>query len=385
MDNNFRISNLKLSNYRNHKFFQILPKNNIILVCGKNGSGKTNILESISLFDSSSGFRNSNLSELINSNLNGPPELFGVNISAIYQKRSIEMGLGLKKKNNVFKKILSINTQKRAGNSLGEIMNIFWVLPRMAHIFDGAPEERRNFLDLMISSVDHLYKKNLSEYKKYKNERLKILKRISDTNDNKWLDVIEQKMSEVSVVICDSRRVFLNALNKCFKKIDDQIPLLYLKLSGEIDKALEEKPALFVEDLISYKLKSNRSIDFLSGRTNFSVDKTDLLVFDKYSQQEAKTFSTGEQKIIIMSILFSFFKILENSKVSKVLFLLDDIFSYLDRRFIENIITKLCELKLQTWITDVRTEPSSDFKNYKSLIDIINIDEYRFKVANNKL
>ena len=86
-----------------------------------------------------------------------------------------------------------------------------------------------------------------------------------------------------------------------------------------------------------------------------------------------------------MSILFSFFKILENSKVSKVLFLLDDIFSYLDRRFIENIITKLCELKLQTWITDVRTEPSSDFKNYKSLIDIINIDEYRFKVANNKL
>ncbi len=383
MDDNFRISNLKLSNYRNHKFFQIKPTNDIILICGKNGSGKTNILESISLFDSSSGFRNANLKELLNSNLNGPPELFGVNVSAVYQKKSFEIGLGLKTKNNVLKKVMSINTQKKVHNDLSEIMNIFWVLPRMAHIFDGSPDERRNFLDLMISSVDNLYKKKLSEYKKFKNERLKILKQRQYTKDNKWLDVIERKMAEIGVVICDSRRVFLNTLNQCFNKIDDQIPLLYLKLNGEIDIALQEKPALFVEDLISSKLKYNRRIDFLSGRTSFSVDKTDLLVFDKYSNREAKNFSTGEQKVIIMSILFSFFNILEKTKVSKVLFLLDDIFSYLDRRFIKNIINKLCELKLQTWITDVRSESFSDFKKYKLQIDIINIDDYRFKVANN--
>ena len=65
MNNNLRIKVSKLSNYRNHKFLKVEPDKNIILISGKNGSGKTNILEAISLFDSNSGFRNSNLTELI--------------------------------------------------------------------------------------------------------------------------------------------------------------------------------------------------------------------------------------------------------------------------------------------------------------------------------
>ena len=62
MNQNLRISKLKLNNYRNHKYVKIVPEKNIILISGKNGSGKTNILESISLFDSNSGFRNAGLS-----------------------------------------------------------------------------------------------------------------------------------------------------------------------------------------------------------------------------------------------------------------------------------------------------------------------------------
>ena len=77
--------------------------------------------------------------------------------------------------------------------------------------------------------------------------------------------------------------------------------------------------------------------------------------------------------------------ILEKIKANKVLFLLDDIFSYLDHRFIKNIIMKLDELKLQTWITDVQGDNVSEIKEFNSIIHNINIDDYRFKVANNKL
>ena len=80
MNDNLRITKLKLSNYRNHKSLTIEPDKDIILISGRNGSGKTNILESISLFDSNSGLRNASFSELICFDLNGPPELFGVNV-----------------------------------------------------------------------------------------------------------------------------------------------------------------------------------------------------------------------------------------------------------------------------------------------------------------
>ena len=192
-------------------------------------------------------------------------------------------------------------------------------------------------------------------------------------------------MSEVGVVICDSRRIFLDTLNKCFMKIDDQIPMLNLKLNGTADRMLLEKPALFVEELIIKELKKNRLKDSISGQTNFSVNKTDLLVYEKKSNKEGKNFSTGEQKIIIISILFSFLNALEKIKTSNLLFLLDDIFSYLDIRFIRYIVDRLHELKFQTWMTDVRADSIDKIEKFQSKIHNINIDDNRFKVLNNQI
>ena len=380
MENNLRITQLKLSNYRNHKFLQINPTKNIILISGKNGAGKTNVLESISLFDSNTGFRNAKLSELIRYDLIGPKELFGVNLKVYTDNKNFDVGFGLKGESNLVKKVISIDKRK---TSLRGFFNIFWVLPQMSHLLQGKPEDRRGFLDLMVSATDVFYKKKLLDYKKLKNERLRILKNLEISKNDKWLDVIEKKMSEVGVVICDSRRIFLDTLNKCFMKIDDQIPMLNLKLNGTADRILLEKPALFVEELIVKELKKNRLKDSISGRTNFSVNKTDLLVYEKKSNKEGKNFSTGEQKIIIISILFSFLNALEKIKNSNVLFLLDDIFSYLDIRFIRNIIDRLNELKLQTWMTDVRPDSIHQIEKFQSKIHNINIDDNRFKVLNN--
>ena len=140
-----------------------------------------------------------------------------------------------------------------------------------------------------------------------------------------------------------------------------------------------------VEDFILERLKKNRIKDSISGRTNFSVDRTDLLVFDRFSEKEAKSFSTGEQKIIIISIIFSFLNVLEKVEASKIIFLLDDIFSYLDNRYIRNIIIKLKYLKFQTWITDIRMDAVNKIEKFQTLVENINIDDYRFKVTNNKL
>ena len=380
MNNKLSITQLKLSNFRNHKFLQINPTKNIILITGSNGSGKTNILESISLFDSNTGFRNAKLSELIRYDLTGPKELFGVNLKVCTQNKNFDLGFGLKDELDVLKKVISFDKKK---TSLRNFFNIFWVLPHMSHLLQGKPEDRRKFLDLMVSATDVSYKDKLLDYKKLKNERLRILKNLEISKNDKWLDIIEKKMSEIGVIICDSRRIFLDTLNKCFMKIDDQIPMLNLKLSGTADSMLLVKPALFVEELIVKELKKNRLRDSISGRTNFSVNKTDLLVYEKKSNKEGKNFSTGEQKIIIISILFSFLNTLEKIKNSNVLFLLDDIFSYLDIRFIRNIIDRLNELKLQTWMTDVRSDSIHQIEKFQSKIHNINIDDNRFKVLNN--
>ena len=54
------------------------------------------------------------------------------------------------------------------------------------------------------------------------------------------------------------------------------------------------------------KLKENRIKDTITGRTNFSVNKTDLLVNEFNQNKLAENFSTGEQKVIVITIIFSF-------------------------------------------------------------------------------
>ena len=171
-----RITSLKLKNYRNHNNVVIKPLRDIIVIYGKNGSGKTNILESISLIETHNGFRNANLSELIPDSLQDPLELFGVNLQIESISSEWTVGLGLKKQQNILKRITYLDKSKVDFSDLKNYLSIFWIVPKMSHLFQNSSEERRNFLDMMINSVNKSHSKNLQTYQKLKKERIKILK-----------------------------------------------------------------------------------------------------------------------------------------------------------------------------------------------------------------
>ena len=160
----------------------------------------------------------------------------------------------------------------------------------MSHLLQSTAMERRAFIDMMISSVDKSYSERLQEYRKLKRERLNILKNKNFQNQEKWLDIIEQRICASGLVICDSRRTFLKSLNNRLKVINDKTESLILELNGTLDKILREKPALFVEEYFIKKLKENRFKDSISGRTNFSANKTDLVIYDFKRERKKKTF-----------------------------------------------------------------------------------------------
>ena len=112
MVSNISIKKLTLNNFRNHKYLKLDISKNMILIYGQNGSGKTSVLESISLFDSSNGFRASTLSEIINNDFKGPIEMFGVNLILSESNDFTKIGIGLKKNTNKYQKIISVEGKK---------------------------------------------------------------------------------------------------------------------------------------------------------------------------------------------------------------------------------------------------------------------------------
>ena len=384
MNSNIRIEKLILNNFRNHKYLKLDITKNIVLIYGQNGSGKTSVLESISLFDSSNGFRASNLGELVNDDHKGPLEMFGVNILIRDTNNFIKAGIGLKKIIDKYKKIISIDEKKNNKEITKKIPKIYSIVPKMTFLFQGTSEERRNFLDQMIFIIEDNHKKNVLNYNKYKNERIKILKKWK-VNNGEWLDAVEKKMVSHGLIICDNRRNFLKKLNLILDDLDIESFSLQVYLNGELDELLLEKPAIEVEEIFLSTLKRNRESDLITGRTSYGVNKTDMIVKEKKSFKEAKTFSTGQQKTILFSLIFSFIKYLEMFPDKKAIFLLDDVFSYLDKNFISLVIEKLNELNVQTWLTDVKGDWVFENKTYKAIIDKINIDDKRFKLNQKKI
>ena len=379
MNSNIRIEKLILNNFRNHKYLKLDITKNIVLIYGQNGSGKTSVLESISLFDSSNGFRASNLGDLVNNDYKGPLEMFGVNILIRDTNNFIKAGIGLKKIIDKYKKIISIDEKKNNKEIIKKIPKIYSIVPKMTFLFQGTSEERRNFLDQMIFIIEDNHKKNVLNYNKYKNERIKILKKWK-INNEEWLDAVEKKMVSHGLIICDNRRNFLKKLNFILDDLDIEFSSFQVYLNGELDELLLEKPAIEVEEIFLSTLKRNRENDLITGRTHYGVNKTDMIVKEKKSFKEAKTFSTGQQKTILFSLIFSFIKYLEMFPDKKAIFLLDDVFSYLDKNFISLVIEKLNELNVQTWLTDVKGDWVFENKTYKAIIDKINIDDKRFKL-----
>ena len=166
----------------------------------------------------------------------------------------------------------------------------------------------------MISVLVDNHKKNILNYEKHKNERIKILKKWKNKNEG-WLDAVEKKMVSYGLIICDNRRNFLKQLNHMLEKIDKNFPLLKINLKGDLDELLLIKPAIEVEEIFASILKKNREKDLLTGRTNYGVNKTDIRVIEKKNPQRGKNFFYRATKNNSIYIDFFIHKIFRKSSL----------------------------------------------------------------------
>ena len=374
-----RINKLKLFNYRNHKELKIDTDKNFVLFYGRNGTGKTNILEAVSLLSSKTGFRNSDLQSLIyNSDIKKILN-FGVNIEIMSQNKLINIGVGLVEKNKRVKKFIKFQ-KKNTDKNVEDIFKIFWFLPNMNNLFQSKSKDRRDFIDAMISSLDRTHNKRIKTYENLQRQRISILKDFSTKKSNiRWLDIIEREMASQAVVISEKRMNLYDLLNQILDDQIEQLPRIKVFAISGIEEQLKNVPALTIEEEICKQLTENRKIDGLIGKTQYSAINSDFKIQNFEKNTDARNCSTGEQKVILLSIFFSFIKMLKKQDIKEIIFLLDDIFSNLDQRYAELILRSLSELNVQTWITDIEMKIINEESIFYNQTKFINIEDIQVK------
>ena len=332
-----QILDLKLVNFRNYDSLNLsFSKNNIIY--GKNGMGKTNLVEAIYVLALTKTFRSNNEKILIKDSKDFTKVIGRVkdDIANDYQINITKSGKLVKVDNNTYKKISDYISK----------IKIILFNPNDLQIIKDSPSIRRKLLNVSISEFDNQYLKLLSNYNKILKQRNSYLKTlyINSNMSKDYLDILTNQLIDLGIKIHEYRSNYIKDINKYITKIYEDICNIK-DISIEYNSDFNDLDI----DKINKKYKENQEKDMLLGITRFGVHHDDIIF--KLNNKDIKEYgSEGQQKNAIIAYKLAEINVFKNNIGKLPILILDDLFSELDVEKINNILN-IIDGDIQTFIT----------------------------------
>lgn len=336
------LRNLSILNFKNYDeaSLEFLPEVNVL--AGYNGSGKTNILDAIHYLSLCKSYFNPIDSQQIK---------LGTDwfmVQGNFEKDEIEYSIACSLKRNqkkVFKK------DKKEYSRLADHIGLFplvMISPADSSIVMEGSEERRKFMDNVISQTDASYLDSLIAYNRSLLQRNTVLKQVgrSGSLDLHLLEVLDMQLVEYGQLIYEKRKAFIAQFLPEFERHYSFLT------EGAEQVNLSYDSQLHVADF-SKLLSANYDRDRILERTSVGIHKDDL-IFTIHDQFQLKKFgSQGQQKSFLIALKLAQYTYFRNIKGFKPLLLLDDIFDKLDDRRVRKLMEMVSNEEFgQLFITD---------------------------------
>ncbi len=329
------LTELTLVNWRNHGKLTIRPKDGMNAIVGENGSGKTNLAESIYYLSFGRTWRGLSNDELIK---DGESEA--------YLSATLKDGGSVKKIDVALSKghrTISLNGKPiRRLSDLSKAANVIAFSPKDTTIFSGPPAERRAFLDKAIAKEDPSHIQSLNDFAKILTERNALLK--DECRDERYLSVLTESLIETEIPILERRKSYIEKLEPTLKEVAKAIFGAERGVSVSYNPFVDE----FAKDAISSMYQESLPLDKIRGSTTKGIHKDDFTV--TLDGREVGTYgSQGENRILSLSMHLSPY-FLAKEKGKEPIVVLDDVYSELDEKHAKNL-TELLKHMGQTFVT----------------------------------
>jgi len=342
----FACRRISLTYFRNYSFDAFNFDHDIIGISGKNGSGKTNLLDAIYYLC----FTKSNFSRPDQQSVNDGNA--GFRIEGNFKKPGGEEKkiVCILRESN--RKEFSVNDEAyhRFSDHIGKFPCIMIAPDDVALITEGS-EERRKFIDALLSQLQHDYLEQLIAYNKILQQRNSFLKFASERNsyDESLLEILNNQLLEKGNFIYERRKQFLYNF----------LPLVlqqYTAIAESDDKLLLTYESQLNNRAFEALLAENFQRDLYLQRTGSGIHKDDVLI--ELQQSSFKNIaSQGQRKSLLFAFKLSAFETLKENKGFAPILLLDDVFEKLDEKRMENLLDYVCiQSGAQVFITDTHKE-----------------------------
>lgn len=319
-----RIRSLELENFRNYERTDLAFSGGINIICGKNGAGKTNILESVYLASLFGSPRTSKDKEMIR---------FGAEkaqVKLVIEKRFRRHTIAIQIDSAGKKRVLADGIPvKRAAELIG-ILGVVFFSPDEMKLIKETPAERRKFLDIGLSQQQKTYFIALSRYNKVLKQKNNLLKEaFGQTDPDAILSVWDAQLAEYGATLVEKRMRYIGELDELAREAHAKISggKEELRLSYETPLKSNDTDALRAE--LYEKLEEAREKDKRLGYCSVGPHRDDIYV--EINGQDARKFaSQGQQRTVALAMKLGEVGLYKKESGETPVLLLDDVFSELD-------------------------------------------------------
>lgn len=335
------LSKITITQFKNYDIESFNFKERVVGICGLNGKGKTNLLDAIYYlcFTKSYFAKNDTL------NIQFGKDGFRLE-GLINEDKIICIHRGTGKKEFYLNDV----AYNKFSEHIGKFPAVM-IAPDDVELITGTSEERRRYMDTVLSQVDTGYLQQLIQYNKVLQQRNSLLKRFAELGKTDWplLEVIDDQLLAPGIYIHAKRSAFTAQL----------IPLVQ-NFYGQIANNRETVTLQYESQLSTTNfndlLNQLREKDFYLQRSNAGIHKDDLLM--QLNGQVFKNIaSQGQRKSLLFALKLAEFEIIRINKGFAPILLLDDVFEKLDDNRMQHLLQWVCcENKGQIFITDTHKE-----------------------------
>lgn len=356
---------LQLTGFKNYTNGTFEFNKRVVGICGLNGKGKTNLLDALNYLC----FTRSYFSRSDQLNVNFGSQGFRLEASMQNSDEDLKKITCIYRENAKKEFLLNETPYEKFSHHIGKYPGVF-IAPDDIALITGGSEERRKFLDTLISQADEQYLRNLITYNKLLAQRNGVLRYEAQKRrlDDSLLQTIDERLAPLGEFIYKRREDFSKRLFPLIQKFYDLISGSVEHIGLVYDSQLKEKS---YEELLKFSLEKDR----FTQRTNTGIHKDDI-EFRMQSNLFRQIASQGQKKSLLFACKLAEFEILKQEKGFSPVLLLDDVFEKLDEKRVQNLLSYIFEDNDgQVFITDTDAERLKEaVKGFHHELQIIQLD-----------